>query len=88
VPEAGWVLATWAHGRGFASEALTAALRWFEDTHGAQELTCIIDPPNAPSLRVAAKHGFVETHRATYHGEPVIVFTRPRTPGRASRATT
>jgi RimJ/RimL family protein N-acetyltransferase len=87
-PEAGWVLATWAHGKGFASEALAAALRWFEDAHGAQDITCIIDPPNAPSLRVAAKHGFVETRRAVYHGDEVIVLTRPRTPGRASRATT
>lgn len=88
VPEAGWVLATWAHGKGYASEALAAALRWFEDTHGAQELACIIDPPNTPSLRVAAKHGFVETRRTLYHGEPVIVFSRPSRPGPASRATT
>jgi RimJ/RimL family protein N-acetyltransferase len=87
-PEAGWVLVPAAHGRGYASEALTCALSWFEATHGAQELTCIIDPPNAPSLRVAAKHGFVETRRTTYHGDQVIVFTRPRTPDRASRATT
>jgi RimJ/RimL family protein N-acetyltransferase len=87
-PEAGWVLATWAHGQGYASEALAAALRWFEEAHGAQELACIIDPPNAPSLRVAAKHGFVESRRASYHDAEVIVFTRPRTPGRASRATT
>ena len=88
VPEAGWVLATWAHGKGYASEALAAALRWFEDAHGPRELACIIDPPNAPSLRVAAKHGFVETRRAVYHGDQVIVLTRPRTPGRASPATT
>ncbi len=87
-PEAGWVIVPAAQGRGYASEALAAALRWFEDTHGAQELACIIDPPNTPSLRVAAKHGFVEMRRTAYHGEPVIVFSRPRTPGRASRATT
>jgi RimJ/RimL family protein N-acetyltransferase len=86
--EAGWVIVPAAQGKGYATEALTAVLRWFEDTHGAQELACMIDPPNAPSLRVAAKHGFVETHRTTYHGEPVIVLTRPSTPGRASRATT
>ncbi|WP_198284504.1 GNAT family N-acetyltransferase [Komagataeibacter europaeus] len=28
VPEAGWVLARWAHGQGFATEALRAALAW------------------------------------------------------------
>jgi RimJ/RimL family protein N-acetyltransferase len=27
-PEAGWVLAPWAHGRGYATEAVMAALAW------------------------------------------------------------
>ncbi|HEY0776819.1 MAG TPA: GNAT family N-acetyltransferase, partial [Gemmatirosa sp.] len=27
-PEVGWVLAPWAHGRGFATEAVRAALAW------------------------------------------------------------
>jgi RimJ/RimL family protein N-acetyltransferase len=87
-PEVGWVLATWAQGRGFATEALTAAIDWFERTHGRRELWCMVDPDNAPSLRVAAKQGFVETDRPLYHGEQVVVLTRPSTPGRASRATT
>ena len=87
-PEVGWVLATWAQGRGYASEALTAALAWFDEVRGAQPLACMIDPENAPSLRLAGKHGFVETGRPHYHDHPVIVLTRPRTPGRASRATT
>ncbi|GAA4488689.1 GNAT family N-acetyltransferase [Gluconacetobacter asukensis] len=30
VPEAGWVLASWAHGQGFATEALRAALTWMD----------------------------------------------------------
>jgi RimJ/RimL family protein N-acetyltransferase len=87
MPEAGWVLAPWAQGRGFASEALTAAIKWFEDTGGARELACMIDPPNTPSIRVAEKHGFVQARRTLYHGDEVIVFNRPSTPRRASRAT-
>lgn len=87
-PEAGWVIVPAAQGKGYASEALAAALRWFEDTHGPHEVACMIDVPNTPSLRVAAKHGFVEARRTSYHGDEVIVFTRPSTPGRASRATT
>ena len=31
-PEVGWALATWAHGRGFATEAVRAAIAW-GDTH-------------------------------------------------------
>ena len=87
-PEAGWVLAPWAQGRGFASEALTAAIKWFEDARGPRDLACMIDPPNTASIRVAEKHGFVETRRSLYHGDEVIVFSRPSTPRRASRATT
>jgi RimJ/RimL family protein N-acetyltransferase len=84
--EAGWVLALWAHGQGLASEALAAALAWFDQTHGPRDIMCMIDPPNAPSRRVAAKHGFVETSRPRYHDQEVIVFTRPSRPDPASRA--
>ena len=84
--EAGWVLALWAHGQGLASEALSAALAWFDQTHGPRDIMCMIDPPNVPSRKVAAKHGFVETSRPRYHDQEVIVFTRPSTPDRASRA--
>ncbi len=84
--EAGWALAPWAHGQGLASEALAAALAWFEQTHGPREIMCMIDPPNAPSRRIASKQGFVETRRTVYHGDEVMMFTRPSTPDRASRA--
>lgn len=84
--EAGWVLAPWAHGQGLATEALAAALAWFDQTHGPRDIMCMIDPPNAPSRRVAAKHGFVETHRARYHDAEVMLFNRSSRPGPASRA--
>ncbi|MCK6447601.1 MAG: GNAT family N-acetyltransferase [Planctomycetes bacterium] len=75
-PECGWALATWAHGRGYATEAVLAALTW-GDTHFEDRRTaCIIEPGNAASLRVAAKCGFVELARTTYKGVPMHVFER------------
>ena len=76
VPEVGWALATWAHGRGFATEAVRAVLGW-ADTRFACTV-CIIDPPNTRSVRVAVKCGFRERHRATYRGEETVVYERTR----------
>ena len=76
--EAGWVVAPQAQGHGYATEALAAAIAWFERSQGAQPIACMIDPPNAPSRRVAAKHGFVEDRRAVYHGEEVMIFIHAR----------
>ena len=85
--EVGYGLVEEARGHGLATEALTAAIKWFEDARGPRELACMIDPPNTASIRVAEKHGFVVNRRSLYHGEEVIVFSRPSTPRRASRAT-
>ncbi len=76
VPEMGWVLAQHAQGRGIATEAVQAAADWADRHFGSKPTFCIIDPANAPSLRVAEKVGFREAHRAIYLGEPVIVFLR------------
>ena len=76
-PEAGWVLSPDAHGKGLASEALAAGLAWLEGTYAPRETVCIVDPDNAPSLRVAARAGFVERVRTTYLGGPTVVLARP-----------
>jgi RimJ/RimL family protein N-acetyltransferase len=73
-PEAGWVLAAWSHGKGYATEAMTAVLAWAAAAH--PRTVCIIAPDNAPSLRVAAKLGYRELGRDTYHDKPVIAFER------------
>jgi RimJ/RimL family protein N-acetyltransferase len=79
-PEAGWVLASWAHGRGFASEAMRAILAWGDAHFGARRTVCIIDDENSASVNVAQKIGYREVTRTTYHGNPVILFDR--VPGR------
>jgi len=73
-PEAGWVLAPWSHGQGYATEAMTAVLAWAAAAH--PRTTCIINPANTGSLRVAAKLGYREIGRATYNQAPVIAFER------------
>ena len=78
MPEAGWVLATAAHGRGIATETVTAALSW-GDAHFAQDNTvCIIAPAHAASLRVAEKQGFREYANTIYLDQPTLLFRRPR----------
>ena len=76
--EAGWAFGLPFQGRGLAEEALRACLGWARE-HGPRErITCIIDPANAPSLRLAGKLGFVEVARSTLHGHTMIVFEQPR----------
>ena len=75
-PEVGWILAPWAHGRGFATEAVRAVLDW-SDKHLEQRRTvCLIAPENPASIRVAEKNGFREYARSTYKGEDTILFER------------
>ena len=78
VPEAGWVLAPRLHGRGLASQALTAALAWADAHLPSPRTACIIDPDNAASLRLAAKFGYREFARSPYHGDEIVLLERPR----------
>lgn len=76
-PEVGWALAPWSHGRGFATEAVLAALSW-SDAHLAEPRTvCLIDPENVASVRVAEKAGFKPSGRAVYKERETLVFQRP-----------
>jgi RimJ/RimL family protein N-acetyltransferase len=74
--ETGWVLSPWSHGKGFATEAVNAALRWVEGRFGPERVVCIIDLGNEASLNVAHKCGFREFTRGTYKGEPIRMLER------------
>jgi len=75
-PECGWVLSPPAHGRGFATEAVLAAIAWGQAHLRPQRSVCLIAPGNLTSLSVAAKCGFREYARTTYKGEPAILLER------------
>lgn len=76
--EIGWVLSPSAHGKGYASEAASAALAWATARFASMRTVCLIDPGNEASIRVAEKCGFKEIGRTTYKGDPTIVFERER----------
>jgi len=75
-PEAGWVLAPWAHGRGFASEAVAAMCAWGDKHFSGAETVCMIHPDNSASLRVAERAGFIAYAQAEYHGSPTVLLRR------------
>src|SRR5215469_7340123 len=71
--EAGWVLPASAHGKGYATEAVSAALAWSDTRFRDPRTICLIHPENLASLRVAEKCGFREFQRSTYKGEPALL---------------
>jgi len=75
-PELGWVLATRFHGKGYATEAVRAAVEWGSQRFSARRTICMIHPENTPSLRVAEKCSFREWQRTSYRGEPTILLSR------------
>ena len=76
LPEMGWIFGVHAQGQGYASEAAAAALRWADQSLKAPEIVAIIDPDNAPSIRVAEKSGFGERCDARYRDETILLFRR------------
>lgn len=77
-PEAGWVLAPEGHGRGYAQEAMRAALAWGESEHGWARTVCMIDPDNLPSFRTAEKLGFSMFDQQLYRGKELVFLERLR----------
>jgi RimJ/RimL family protein N-acetyltransferase len=67
-PEIGWTLNTSAHGKGYASEAVAAALAW--GTGRFKRTVAMIHPENTPSEAVAIRAGFHRFADATYKDAP------------------
>jgi RimJ/RimL family protein N-acetyltransferase len=72
VPEAGWIIAESAWGKGYAIEAMRAALAWFDREHGPQRIACMIEEGHEASAAIAAKLGFVEYARHEPEGERAL----------------
>jgi RimJ/RimL family protein N-acetyltransferase len=78
IPEIGWVLASQAHGKGYATEAVRAAVAWGDSHFESARTACIIAPDNLPSIRVAVKCGYREFAPAKYKGNPTVMYIRDR----------
>lgn len=78
VPEAGWIIRNDHWGKGIAREAMSAILVWFDRTHGARRVTCMIEDGNAASDRVARALGFEAYRRQEYEGAMLTLYDRLR----------
>ncbi len=76
VLEIGWMLAPASWGKGYATEALQAALDWGRKHLGAQRVIALTAPENIASMRVAQKCGFVEHARILSLGRPRVALER------------
>jgi RimJ/RimL family protein N-acetyltransferase len=79
--EAGWVLVPGTHGRGLGTEIVGALLAFAEAHHPGARLTCVIEPANGPSVRLAERHGFRAFARTVHGGADVTLFERQVSPG-------
>jgi RimJ/RimL family protein N-acetyltransferase len=77
-PEAGWAIARWAQGRGYATEAAAAVLEWVESHLGIRRTVCLIHVDNEASIRVAEKLGYTPFGACDYRGYSATIFERPR----------
>lgn len=78
-PEAGWVLAPEAQGKGLGLDAVQAAHDWF-DRVIAGRTVCIITPGNAASLRIAESLGYTLMRATEMDGDIVHLMTRKGPP--------
>ncbi len=78
IPEAGWIFAPWSHGRGFASEAVFAALAWLDGQAEFEESVCLIAAENLASCRLAQRHGFGSPTTVTFMERDAPLFRRAR----------
>jgi RimJ/RimL family protein N-acetyltransferase len=76
--EIAYTLAPWAWGKGYAREAAAAALRYARETLGRTEITSIIRPANAASIRVASSLGAVASESVEFFGAPSVIYRYPR----------
>jgi RimJ/RimL family protein N-acetyltransferase len=78
VPELGWALTPRFHGKGYATEAVLAALAWGDAHLEAERTVCMISCDNTASIRVAHKCGYREFEKTDFGGEPTLFLDRQK----------
>jgi GrpB-like predicted nucleotidyltransferase (UPF0157 family)/RimJ/RimL family protein N-acetyltransferase len=76
--EVGWTLRREVWGRGLATEAGHASLRWGFDNLDVPYITAIINPQNARSIAVAQRLGMTVLREDTHFGEPAMIYAMRR----------
>jgi RimJ/RimL family protein N-acetyltransferase len=80
MPELGWALTSWAHGKGHATEALRAAVAWGDEQFQSLRTVCIIHRDNRRSFRVAEKLGYDIVLQTPSDAEPNAILVRQSPP--------
>lgn len=80
VPEAGWIINADDWGKGYAREAMEAALAWFDAEHGPQRIACMIEEGHAVSERLAFSLGFAAYGRHDPEDESTSLILYERVP--------
>lgn len=75
-PELGFALASRFHGKGYATEAVRAALAWADAHLPHASSVCLVTPQNAASLRVVEKCGYEVFEQSLYNDQPVLFLSR------------
>jgi RimJ/RimL family protein N-acetyltransferase len=75
-PELGIALASRFHGKGYATEAVRAALAWADVSLRFARTVCLANTQNPASLRVLAKCGYEAFDRGVYNDQPVFFLAR------------
>jgi RimJ/RimL family protein N-acetyltransferase len=76
--EIAYTLGHWARGKGYAREGAAAALQYARETLGRTDITSIIRPANAASIRVATSLGAVAGETVEFYGKPSVLYRYPR----------
>lgn len=72
--EVGYLLSGEFWGKGYATEAASASVRFGTETAGLKEIIGLTDPLNAASQRVLEKSGLKFTRRQAYFGMEMFRF--------------
>lgn len=81
LPEIGWALAPFAHGQGYATEAIKAVVSWGDGNLASSSTVCLIDPQNRASANLAPKFGYRILREAVYKGQTLMLYGRDRPHG-------
>lgn len=74
--EAGWGITPPMQGKGYATEAMSAAIAWADGQFAGRRMTCIVEIENRSSLRVAEKIGFRRIGEIIFKDKPHMMFER------------
>ena len=76
IPEIGCAFMPWSHGKGYAREAMAAALAWLDATTALDRSFCMTAPKNSPALRLARQVGFGPPEPTDVLGKTALLMWR------------